>query len=100
MMIIWLMFSWMLNAFICALPGLFLGLFFNFKHKHILFFILAAILSLTLSVKFSGIAKILAYSALELLGIYVGLFFLIAIKNISAKCGFCGKIRDKFRRKV
>lgn len=91
---------WIFKAFVCSLVVFIIDLIRELgKFKHYLFFAFALCFSVFANIQHSeyDILKMFLYVFLEIVGIYFGLFILIAIKNMSG-CTMCDKIRAKFRK--
>lgn len=92
--------SWLIKAFACSLVVFIIDLVKELgKFKHYLFFTFAFALALYTNIKHAdqGVIKMFLYVFLEIIGIYIGLFILISIRNMSG-CRLCDKIRSRFRK--
>lgn len=91
-----------LLAFICALPGFLIDLFFDIsKYKKYIFFVLALIIACINSLKHGISAEFFINILLNLGVVYFGFLILIAFKNMASRfgaCKLCDKIKAKLRR--
>lgn len=92
--------AWLFKAFVCSLVVFIIDLIKELgKFKHYLFFAFAFAFALFANIRHAeyGIIKMFLYVFLEIIGIYIGLFILISIRNMSG-CRLCDKIRSRFRK--
>ena len=95
------------RAFFCALPGFIIDLFVDLgAKKHYLFLALALASSVYASshlANTTALGTLFVYILVDLFGVYFGLFFLIALKNMGRKfglCKVCDKIKARLRRRA
>ena len=93
-----------LLAFICALPGFLLDLFYDIsKYKNYLFFGFALIVAFINTIKNGIDSGFLINILLNLAVVYFGLLILIAFKNMASRfgaCKMCDQIKAKLRKKI